>query len=132
MPTPDDYPALLPYVFARDAKAYIAHIIDAFEAKEIGRSLRPDGTVANCQLRFDSGVMMVSEAQPAYPQSRSSFYLFVADADAAMARALIHGAELEMDVSDLPYGDRQGGVRDIAGNVWWLSQRIVETPYFQT
>lgn len=29
-------------------------------------------------------------------------------------RALAHGATLEMEVEDMPYGDRQGGVRDTA------------------
>ena len=29
----------------------------------------------------------------------------------------------------MPYGDRQGGVRDAHGNVWWISQRLVDAPY---
>ena len=40
-----------------------------------------------------------------------------------------HGATLEMAVADMPYGDRQGGVRDPWGNLWWISQRLVEAPY---
>jgi PhnB protein len=27
-----------------------------------------------------------------------------------------------------PYGDRLGGVRDAQGNLWWISQRLVEAP----
>lgn len=50
-------------------------------------------------------------------------------ADAAMKRALEHGAKLEMAVVDMPYGDRQGGVRDAHGNIWWISQRTVHEPY---
>lgn len=130
MPIPHGYPTLLPYVFARDAANYVSHLAEAFGAKEIGRSLRPDGTIANCQLRLGSGVMMVSEAQPDYPPSRSTFYFYVEDADTAVAHALKHGAILEMEVTDLPYGDRQGGVTDRAGNVWWISQRFADAPYF--
>jgi PhnB protein len=37
-----------------------------------------------------------------------------------------------MKVADMPYGDRQGGVRDIAGNIWWVSQRLTAEPYFKT
>ncbi len=51
------------------------------------------------------------------------------DADAAMAQALAHGATLEMAVANMPYGDRQGGVRDGHGNIWWISQRLVDGPY---
>ena len=46
-----------------------------------------------------------------------------------MTQALAHGATLEMPVQDMPYGDRQGGVRDAHGNIWWISERIVQAPY---
>jgi PhnB protein len=29
----------------------------------------------------------------------------------------------------MPYNDRQGGVADPSGNIWWLSQRLVPGPY---
>ena len=61
---------------------------------------------------------------------RSTYYLYVEDADAAMNRAIENGAVLEMEVGDMPYGDRQGGVVDPAGNIWWLSQRLAQKPYF--
>lgn len=34
-----------------------------------------------------------------------------------------------MAVADRPYGDRQGGVRDAHGHLWWISQRLVDGPY---
>jgi PhnB protein len=46
-----------------------------------------------------------------------------------MARAIAAGAVLEMAVGDMPYGDRQGGVRDPHGNIWWISQRLIKAPY---
>ena len=46
-----------------------------------------------------------------------------------MARAVSAGAEKIMDVEDMPYQDRQGGVRDPCSNIWWISQRLVEGPY---
>ena len=46
-----------------------------------------------------------------------------------MNRALSAGPTKIMDVSDMPYKDRQGGVRDPCGNIWWSSQRLVEGPY---
>jgi PhnB protein len=47
-----------------------------------------------------------------------------------MTRAIAAGARLEMQVADMPYGDRQGGVVDPSGNIWWISQRIAESAYF--
>jgi PhnB protein len=59
----------------------------------------------------------------------AAYYLYVDDAPAALQKALDAGATLEMKVADMPYGDRQGGVRDPAGNIWWISQRLVFAPY---
>lgn len=72
---------------------------------------------------------MVSEASLAYPARPSSLYLDVDDADAAVGRALTAGATLEMSVGDMPYGDRQGGVVDPAGTIWWISPRLTTEPY---
>ncbi len=41
----------------------------------------------------------------------------------------IGGSTLAMEVADMPYGDRQGGIRDPHGNIWWISQRLVAEPY---
>ena len=72
---------------------------------------------------------MVSEATERYKPMAAAYYLYVEDADASMLRALKHGAVLEMEVSDMPYGDRQCGVKDPHGNIWWISQRTVHEPY---
>ena len=84
---------------------------------------------AGCAVRVGDCTLMASEASPQYPPMPAAFYLYVADADASMQRALAHGAALEMEVTDMPYGDRQGGARDPHGNLWWISQRVVEAPY---
>ena len=58
----------------------------------------------------------------------AAYHLYVEDADASMRRALAYGAVLEMEVGDMPYGDRQGGVKDPHGSIWWISQRMVREP----
>ena len=93
--------------------------------------MAPNGRVANCQMKFETATIMVSEASREFPASSAALYLYVADADAAMSRAIEAGATKIMDVADMPYNDRQGGVRDISGNIWWLSQRLVDEPYFK-
>jgi PhnB protein len=97
--------------------------------KEACRTLRPDGRIANAQIRLGTSTVMISEASAAFPPMCSTYYLYVEDADASMDRALRHGASLEMQVADMPYGDRQGGVRDRHGNIWWTPQRLVHAPY---
>lgn len=129
MQAPEGFAVVTPYVFADGAADYVRFLIAAFGAREVGRSIAPDGRIANAQLRFATTTLMVSEASADFPASRAAFYLYVADADAAMAKAEQAGAERIMDVADMPYGDRQGGVRDPSGNIWWVSQRLTAEPY---
>jgi len=91
--------------------------------------MRQDGLIQTVQVKLGSSTVMVSEATPRYTPLAAAFYLYVEDAHAAMKRAIDHGATLEMEVADMPYDDRQGGVRDQHGNIWWISQRLVPEPY---
>ena len=126
---PPGFGSVTPYFFVDDAERFVAFLVAGLGGRELLRSMRADGKVANVQVMLDGTTVMVSEASPAYPAMRGSYYLYVADARATMDRALAQGATLEMAVADMPYGDRQGGVRDPHGNLWWISQRIVHAPY---
>ena len=46
-----------------------------------------------------------------------------------MEQAISAGATCEMEVADMPYDDRQGGIRDPFGNIWWISQRLIDESY---
>lgn len=106
---PPGFGTVTPYVFAEDADRLVRFLIDGLGGTETCRSTRADGLIANCQVAVGTTTVMVSEAGGRFPPSRSSFYLYVKDADAAMARALGAGATLVMEVGDMPYDDRQGG-----------------------
>ena len=126
---PPGFGTVNPYFFAKDAERFIDFLVGGLGGVEVHRHLRPDGKIANAQLRLGTSTVMVSESSPKYPPMPGSYYLYVEDAHKAMAKALAHGATLEMAVADMPYGDRQGGVRDAHGNIWWISQRLVQAPY---
>jgi PhnB protein len=130
MYVPPGFAVVTPYLDVPDAAGYVDFLKAAFGAEEIGRTVI-GGRIANAQLNF-SGVctIMVSEAPDPAQASRAALYLYVADADATMAQAVGAGATAINEVGDRPYDDRQGGVRDPAGNTWWISQRLVEAPYF--
>lgn len=129
MNIPPGFSTVTPYFFAEQAERFVAFLVDGLGGTEVLRHCRPDGRIANAQVRIGTSTVMVSEPAAGYPAMPTSIYLYVEDADAAMARALAAGATLQMAVADMPYGDRQGGVRDAHGNLWWLSQRLVEGPY---
>jgi PhnB protein len=126
---PPGFNTVTPYFFVAEAEAFVAFLVGGLGGTETCRTMRPDGRIANVQVRLGTSTVMVSEASERYRPMSSSYYLYVEDADASMERALKHGAKLEMEVADMPYGDRQGGIRDAHGNIWWISQRTIHAPY---
>jgi PhnB protein len=126
---PPGFGTVSPYIFAAGAERMVDYLVEGLGGRERHRSLMPDGSIANAQIALGTSTVMVSEAGPRFPPTRASYYLYVENADAAMERALAAGGKLIMDVADMPYGDRQGGIEDPFGNIWWISQRLVEEPY---
>jgi len=125
---PPGFNTVTPYFFVNDAPAFLTFLVDGLGGTEIGRHVH-DGRIANAQIRLGTSTIMVSEASAQFPAMPGSYYLYVENADEAVARATRAGAISIMDVQDMPYDDRQGGVRDPHGNLWWISQRLVEGPY---
>ena len=126
---PDGFQTITPYFFCDEPLAFATFLEQAFDGVETGRTQREDGTIANMMVRVGTVTLMISQADKNYPAMQTALYIYVDNADESMARALAAGAALEMDVMDMSYGDRQGGVRDTAGNIWWISQRLTDQPY---
>ncbi len=128
---PPGFNTITPYFVVENAERLVTFMKDAFGGEEVFRSLRPDGRIANTQIRVGTTTVMIGEARigEGTQPTHGHFYLYVENCDKVMEQALNAGATLEMVVADMPYGDRQGGVRDVHGNLWWISQRLVEEPY---
>lgn len=126
---PPGFNTVTPYFFVKNADRFVAFLVEGLGGTEVLRTLRPDGRVANVQVRIGTSTIMASEADSRYAPMPTACYLYVEDALKAMMQALSAGGTLEMDLSDMPYGDRQGGIKDPHGNIWWISQRLVCAPY---
>jgi PhnB protein len=126
---PAGFATVTPYFLVKDADLFVDFLIHGLGGFELFRQLRPDGRIANAQVRLGTSTVMVSEASARLTPMSASYYLYVSDAYQSMKQALAHGASLVMEVADMPYGDRQGGVRDRHGNIWWVSQRLTDQPY---
>lgn len=126
---PPGFTTVFPYIFADDADAYLVFLVDGLGGEVTHITRGPGERLANGQVTFGDTIVMVSEASPDFPATRSTYYFYVADADTAMAKAVAAGGEQMMAVGDRDYGDRQGGLRDPQGNIWWISQRLEEGSY---
>ncbi len=105
---PPGFGTVTPYFFVANAERLVAFMVDELGGKEVLRSIRPDGRIANAQVALGTSTVMVSESSPKYPPMPASYCLYVDDANATTSSAVANGATVEMEVAAMPYGDRQG------------------------
>jgi len=127
---PEGYGTVFPYFMVSDVGGFINFLENVFEAVEIGRTVTPAGRLANARIRIGTSSFMVSEADSSrFGPTTASYYVYVENADETFAKAMAHGATKLMEPMDMPYQDRQGGIKDPCGNTWWISTRLVPGTY---
>lgn len=123
-PIPDGYHAVTPYLVVRNAAGLMDFLAAAFGATVKERVARPDGAIMHAEMRIGDSLVMMGEASAEHPAQPASLHLYVADADATYKAALAAGATSVRAPTDQFYGDRTGGVRDPAGNTWWIATHV--------
>ena len=121
-PIPDGYHSITPYLVVPDAPKTIAFLKQAFGATTLFEPMkRPDGSIGHAELKIGDSPLMLSEASEQCPATQAMIHLYVPDVDATYKKALGAGATSVMEVADQFYGDRSGGVKDPAGNSWYVA-----------
>lgn len=135
-PIPEGYHSVTPYLIVKDGTRAIEFYERAFGARLLFRMMRPDGRVGHAELEIgDSRVMLADEHREIgafSPQSIGgspvTIHLYVEDVDATAARAVEAGAQLTRPVADQFYGDRNGGLTDPFGHVWFVATHKEDVP----
>jgi len=122
-PIPDGYHTVTPYLVVEGVDELIDFLKQAFDAVETERLAGPDGKVGHGEVRIGDSVVMMGEASGEWKPMPGMIYLYVNDTDATYKRALDAGATSVMEPADQFYGDRNAGVKDAAGNMWWIATR---------
>jgi len=125
-PIPDGFYTITPQITVSDGVKAIEFYKRAFDAREIGRFMTPDGkSVMHAQLKIGNSMLMLGGEHPPQclsPKSRGgtsvSLYLYLENADAAFDRAVKAGCTVKMPMSDQFWGDRFGQVEDPFGHQW--------------
>lgn len=118
---------VIPVLTYPDVEAAVAWLRDALGATEHVRI----GPNHRAQLMLGGGAIIVADVgrervAPAGEGVTHSIMVRVEDADASCARAKQHGAQVVMEPTDMPFGERQCTVRDLAGHRWTFSQTIAD------
>jgi PhnB protein len=127
-PVPEGYHTITPQLTLDNAAETIEWYKKALGAKEISRSVGPDGKVMHAEIQIgDSRVMvndvMMGKGPLAYGGSPASLWLYVENCDELFNRAVGAGAKVEMPLADQFWGDRGGAIKDPAGYGWWIATR---------
>jgi uncharacterized glyoxalase superfamily protein PhnB len=113
-----------PYLQVQRAEALLEFVKRAFGATETFRTTGQAGGM-HAEARLGDSMLMIGGAEGMeFPEHPTALHLYVPDADSAYARALTAGATSIQAPTDQPYGDREAGVEDVAGNHWYIATHL--------
>ena len=129
---PEGYHTASPYLIAANAAAAVEFYCAAFGATVKRRLAMPDGRIMHAEIKIGDSIIMLADEFPSHdafgPEhfggSPVSVVLYIENADALYTRALEAGATSLRAMSDQPFGDRSGTLRDPFGHRWTLTTHV--------
>lgn len=122
---PEGYSTVSPYLIAEGAGRVLEFLEEAFGATALRRYETPDGSIIHAEMRIDDTVVMIGDAGDEWPATSAHLHVYVQDVDAAYERALAAGGvSVEAPRHREGDPDRRGGVKDPAGNTWWIATQV--------
>jgi len=125
-------PTLTPHIVCRGAAEAIDFYKSAFGAEELMRMPGQDGKLMHAAVTIDGAMLMLVDENTDWgllsPLSLGgspvTLHLNVANADAAIDKAVAAGATIAMAAHDAFWGDRYGVVKDPFGHSWSLAHPL--------
>jgi PhnB protein len=127
-PIPDGYHSVTPYLTVPGADKLLDFLKQGFAAEERVRMQRPDGSIGHAEVRIGDSVVMIGDASEEWTATTAAIHLYVEDCDATYEQALGAGGTSLREPTNEFYGDRMSGVRDPAGNSWWIATHVEDVP----
>jgi len=123
-PIPKGFRTITPYMIAADGPALLEFAKQAFEAEEMFRGIGSAGGIHG-EVKIGDSMLMMGGGIPgkefrATP-STVALHVYVKDTDAVYQQALAAGATSIGEPKDQEYGERSAGVKDPAGNYWYVA-----------
>jgi uncharacterized glyoxalase superfamily protein PhnB len=125
---PEGYGAITPYLLVDEVSNLLEFLKEAFGAVEITRGYRTDGSIRHAEVRINGSPVMLGEPTAGFGPMPAAIYLYVTDCDTVYQQAIHAGGESIMPPTNMPSGERYGGVKDPSGNVWWVATHVEDVP----
>ena len=128
-PVPEGYHSVTPYLVVNDAAEAISFYQRAFGAKEIMRMDGAQGKISHAEIRIGDSIVMLADEMPgggakaplSLGGTSAGIFVYVEDADKTFRQATSAGAEIEMPLADMLWGDRYGKLTDPFGHSWHIA-----------
>jgi PhnB protein len=120
-PIREGFHTVTPYLIVNGAAELIDFAKQAFGAEVLYRGTGTAGGI-HAEVRIQDSIVMIGGGEALrHAPTPTAIHLYVRDADAVYQRAIEAGATSLGKPVDQPYGDREAGVKDAAGNHWYIA-----------
>jgi PhnB protein len=113
------YQTITPYLTVRRAEQLVEFVKTVFDGVEVFRTTGSAGGL-HAEVTIGDSKLMIGGYENV-EEIPTALHLYVADADDVYRRALEAGGTSLEEPVDQFYGDREAGIRDPTGNVWWIA-----------
>lgn len=117
---PEGFSNITPFIAVNQAQKVLEFVKRAFDAEEIFALRRDDGTIEHAQIRIGDSMLLLGDPM-GKDEARAMLYYYVADCDCHYERGLASGGTSIQEPTDQFYGDRNAGIKDPCGNIWWIA-----------
>jgi PhnB protein len=133
---PDGVQAVFPMLVCQSPEAEANFCTEVFGAVEQVRRPGPDGMPIHIAMRINGAFIVIQSEFPDVTASRAPnadgsspvvLFVYVANVDQAVDRAVAMGATILLPVQNQFWGDRTARIIDPSGHVWTVASRIEET-----
>jgi PhnB protein len=113
------YNTVTPYLTVKRAEQLVEFVKQVFGGVEVFRTTGSAGGM-HAEVTVGDSRLMIGGYE-SVEEIPTALHVYVPDADAVYQRALEAGATSMEEPVDQFYGDREAGVKDPTGNVWWIA-----------
>ena len=124
---PKNYNSLSPYLIMDDAEKLVNLLKIVFDAEELRRYDREDGSIMHVELKLDDSIIMISDSTEDYPAMPAMLHVYVPDVHKTFDLAIKNDCILlEPPSSQDDNLDIRGAFMDYAGNYWSITTQKQE------
>lgn len=125
---PEGFGTITPYLIVPNASRLIQFLVEAFDASETMVVKDEAGKIRHASFVIGDSPIELADGNPQWHPMTAGLHVYVPDTDASYARAIAAGGTSLYEPTDMPYGERSGGVMDPAGNHWYLATLLPPAP----